>query len=71
MCCVCNIKMLSTGTLTQLLKRAYCVRERKERNRKGKKGKRVNAIMQGVGTNVSYQKIRLERLAGLNIVAFI
>lgn len=66
-----NIKMLSTGTLSQLRQRAYCVRERKARNRKGKRRERVNAIMQVAGTNGSYQKMRLEWLAGLKIVTFI
>lgn len=61
--------MLSTGTLTQLRKRAYCVRERKERNREGKTRESVNAIEQVVGTNGSYQKMKLEWLAGLKIVA--
>lgn len=63
-----DIKMLSTGTLfTPMLlsQRAYCVRERRERNRKGKKRERVKAIMQVAGTNGSYQKMRLEWLARL------
>lgn len=42
-----------------------------KRNRKGKKRERVKAIVQVAGTDGSYQKMRLEWLAGLKVVTFI
>lgn len=68
-----DIKMLSTSTvftLTQLSQRAYCVRERKEKQKKQEEGKQKRSC-KWQGTNGSYQKMRLEWLAGLKVVTFI
>ena len=54
-------------TLILLSLRAYCVSERRETHRKGKRG-RVKAVVQVTGTNGSDQKIWLDQLTHLEVV---